>query len=103
VPAGGHTATVAVNVVKPTEASELRFRNEVLPVLTKVGCNTGGQRIDPKGEGYQLLVKWLKSGAVKDPADTPKPVGIEVSPKQVVFGAAACVPARCSSDGCSST
>jgi hypothetical protein len=49
--------------------------------------HTGGQRIDPKGEGYQLLVKWLEAGAPKDPAYTPKPTGIEVFPKQVVFAA----------------
>jgi hypothetical protein len=146
VSAGGHTAAVAVDVKNPTGVSELRFRNDVLPVLTKVGCNTGkchgaasgkdgfrlslfgydpdgdqyritremggrrvnlatpddcllvnkatgkvphtgGQRIDPKGEGYQLLVRWLEAGAPKDPADTPKPVGIDVYPKQVVFAA----------------
>ena len=37
----GHSAAVPVTVKRATEIEALRFRNDVLPVLTKVGCNTG--------------------------------------------------------------
>lgn len=142
----GHTARIPVVVKNPTEAESLRFRTDVLPVLTKVGCNTGkchgsasgqdgfrlslfgydpegdhflvarqmggrrvhlatpddclivnkatgkvphtgGKRIEPDSESYLLLVRWLEAGAPRDPIDTPKPVSIEVFPKQVVFAA----------------
>src|SRR5262249_52843640 len=36
---------------------------------------------------HLLLLRWLESGAPKDPADAPRPVGIEVFPKRAVFAA----------------
>jgi hypothetical protein len=140
----GLSATIPVTVKNATEAEPLRFRTDVLPVLTRVGCNTGkchgsasgkdgfrlslfgydpegdqyritrelggrrvnlaspedclivdkatgkvphtgGKRIEPGSENYLLLVRWLEAGAPRDPKDTPKPVGIEVFPKQAVF------------------
>ena len=142
----GHTATVPVVVKGAANQDELRFRNDVLPVLTKVGCNTGkchgaasgkdgfrlslfgydpegdhfrmtremggrrvnlstpddcllvnkatgkvphtgGKRVEPGTENEQLLLRWLEAGAPKDPASTPKPIAIEVFPKEVVFAA----------------
>jgi hypothetical protein len=142
----GHTATLPVVVRKATEAEPLRFRNDVLPVLTRAGCNTGkchgaasgkdgfrlslfgydpagdhfrltremsgrrinlaapadclvinkatgkvphtgGLRIQPDSEGYLLLVRWLESGAPKDPPDVARPTQIEVFPREVVFAA----------------
>jgi hypothetical protein len=133
-------------VRKATETEPLRFRNDVLPVLTRAGCNTGkchgaasgkddlrlslfgydpasdhfrltrelsgrrinlaspddcllinkaagkvphtgGRRIEPGSEGYLLLVRWLESGAPKDPSDVPRPIQIEVFPREVVFAA----------------
>ena len=138
------SATVPVTVKNATEAEPLRFRTDVMPVLTRVGCNTGkchgsasgkdgfrlslfgydpggdhfritremggrrvnfatpedclivnkasgkvphtgGKRLEPSSENYLLLLRWLEAGALKDPRDTPKPVGIEVYPKQAVF------------------
>jgi hypothetical protein len=142
----GHSAVVPVSVKRSTEADPLRFRNDVLPVLTRVGCNTGkchgaasgkdgfrlslfgydpegdhfrltremggrrvnlaspddclvvnkatgrvphtgGKRFEPGSENHLLLVRWLEAGAPKDPADTPKPTGIEVFPREAVFAA----------------
>lgn len=140
------SATVPVTVKNATEAEPLRFRTDVMPVLTRVGCNTGkchgsasgkdgfrlslfgydpegdhyritrelggrrvnlatpedclivnkatgkvphtgGKRFEPGSENYLLLLRWLEAGAPKDPKDTPKPIGIEVYPKQAVFAA----------------
>ncbi len=65
----GFTATLPVIVRKATEAEPLRFRNDVLPVLTRAGCNTGkchgaasgkdGFRLslfgyDPAGDHFRL-------------------------------------------------
>ncbi|VTT99637.1 Uncharacterized protein OS=Singulisphaera acidiphila (strain ATCC BAA-1392 / DSM 18658 / VKM B-2454 / MOB10) GN=Sinac_5682 PE=4 SV=1: PSCyt2: PSD1 [Gemmataceae bacterium] len=143
---GAHAVKVPVTVARSTEAGDVRFRTDVMPVLTRVGCNTGkchgsasgkdgfmlslfgydpdgdhfrvtrqmggrrvnlatpedclmvnkatgkvphtgGKRIEPGSENYLLLVRWLEAGAPKDPADTPRPVGIEVFPKEAVFAA----------------
>ena len=143
---GAFTAKVPVAVAGAKDAEELRFRLDVMPVLTKVGCNTGkchgaasgkdgfklglfgydpdgdhyritremggrrvnlatpddcllvnkatgkvphtgGKRIEPNSESHQLLLRWLEGGAPRDPKSTPKPVGIEVFPKQAVFAA----------------
>jgi len=140
----GQTAAVAVTVKGSGVAEPLRFRTDVLPVLTRAGCNsgkchgaaagkdgfrlslfgydpagdyfritreaggrrvnlatpddcllvnkalgrvphTGGQRIEPDSEGHRLLLRWLEAGATRDPADTPRPVAIEVFPKSIVF------------------
>src|SRR5262245_21770437 len=37
----GKTATAAVKVVRAKESAERGFRNHVLPVLTRLGCNSG--------------------------------------------------------------
>jgi hypothetical protein len=135
---------IPVSVKQPKTVEPLRFRTDLLPVLTRVGCNsgkchgaasgkdgfrlslfgydpegdhfritrelggrrvnlatpddclllnkatgkvahTGGQRIEPGSENYQLLVRWLEDGAPKDPPETPRPIGIEVYPKEAVF------------------
>src|SRR5581483_1775246 len=38
---GGRTATARVRVVKAKEAEAPSFRNHVIPVLTRAGCNSG--------------------------------------------------------------
>jgi hypothetical protein len=142
----GHSATLPVMVRKANEAEPLRFRNDVLPVLTRAGCNTGkchgaasgkdgfrlslfgydpagdhfrltrelsgrrinlaspddcllvnkatgkvthtgGRRLEPDSEGSLLLLRWLESGAPKDPPSVARPIQIEVFPRQVVFAA----------------
>lgn len=65
----GQTCTVPVEVAKPKVTAPLRFRNDVLPILTRAGCNTGrchgsasgkdGFRLslfgyDPAGDHYRL-------------------------------------------------
>ncbi|MCS6865211.1 MAG: DUF1553 domain-containing protein [Gemmataceae bacterium] len=141
---GRHAVQIPVTVKQPKQVEPLRFRNDVLPVLTRVGCNsgkchgaasgkdgfrlslfgydpegdhfritrelggrrvnlahpddclllnkatgkvphTGGQRIEPGSENFQLLVRWLEDGAPKDPPTTARPVGIAVYPKEAVF------------------
>ncbi len=39
--AGNHTATVAVTVQMPEQPVASSFRNDVMPVLSKAGCNAG--------------------------------------------------------------
>src|SRR5262249_53419763 len=66
---GGLTATAPVTVRRADRADELRFRTDVLPVLTRAGCNTGkchgaasgkdGFRLslfgyDPEGDYYRV-------------------------------------------------
>jgi hypothetical protein len=63
------TAKLPVKVEQATQVEELRFRNDVLPVLSKTGCNTGkchgsasgkdGFRLslfgyDPPGDQYRI-------------------------------------------------
>ena len=140
----GQTATVPIIVKGAKVAEPLRFRNDVLPVLTRAGCNsgkchgaaagkdgfrlslfgydpagdyfritrevvgrrinlatpedcllinkalgkvphTGGQRIEPESENHLLILRWLEAGAPADPPDMPRPVGIEVFPKSIIF------------------
>jgi hypothetical protein len=140
----GLSADVPVKVSGATHADALNFRNDVLPVISRAGCNTGkchgaasgkdgfrlslfgydpegdqfrltremggrrlnlaapddclfvnkatgkvphtgGQRIVPGGESYQILVRWIEAGAPKDPPQTARPVGIQVFPKEAVF------------------
>ncbi|MEK6259116.1 MAG: DUF1549 domain-containing protein [Planctomycetota bacterium] len=65
----GLRCVVPVEVVRSTEANPPRFRNDVLPVFTRAGCNTGkchgsasgkdGFRLslfgyDPQGDHYRL-------------------------------------------------
>lgn len=38
---GGHQATAPLTVTEDSAASSWSFRNDVLPVMTKVGCNSG--------------------------------------------------------------
>jgi uncharacterized protein DUF1549/uncharacterized protein DUF1553 len=141
---GAHSAAVPVSVKKAKGAEPLRFRTDVLPVITKVGCNTGkchgsaagkdgfrlslfgydpegdhfritremggrrvnlatpddclivnkatgrvphtgGMRMETGSENHLLLIRWLESGAPRDAAESPRPIGIEVFPKQAVF------------------
>ncbi|HKB05806.1 MAG TPA: DUF1549 domain-containing protein, partial [Gemmataceae bacterium] len=140
----GLSASVPVVVKEHRAAGKLSFRNDVMPVFTKAGCNTGkchgqaagkdgfrlslfgydpagdqfritremggrrvnlatpddclvinkatgkvphtgGQRFEPGSESYKLIVRWLEGGAAADPAETPRPIGIEVFPKEAVF------------------
>lgn len=128
----------------PQASATPSFRNDVLPVLTKAGCNagkchgsasgkdgfrlslygfdpagdyyrltseqvgrrinlaepesslllrkaigavphTGGKQIEPGSENYKTLALWIAQGAVADPESTPVPVGIEVSPSQILM------------------
>jgi hypothetical protein len=144
IEAGKLSADVSVEVLKAKESQALSFRNDVMPVLSKSGCNTGkchgsasgkdgfrlslfgydpegdhfritremgsrrinlstpddcllmnkatgkvahtgGQRIKPGSESEQLVLRWLESGAAKDPKETAKPINIEVYPKEAVF------------------
>jgi hypothetical protein len=138
------TQSIPVIVKRAKEYDPLRFRLDVMPVFTKVGCNTGkchgsasgkdgfrlslfgydpegdhfrltreasgrrinlaspedcllmnkatgkvphtgGKKIEPDSENHQILLRWLESGAPKDPTDIPKPIAIDVFPKEAVF------------------
>lgn len=140
----GLSAEAPVEVRGAAAVEPLRFRDDVLAVLTRAGCNTGkchgsasgkdgfrlllfgydpegdhvrltresvgrrvnlaspadclllnkatgkvahtgGQRLDPDGEGYQIVLAWLKAGAPADPGDAPRPVSLEVAPARAVL------------------
>ncbi|HEY2156783.1 MAG TPA: DUF1549 domain-containing protein [Isosphaeraceae bacterium] len=140
----GTKAEAAVEVGRSTAIDPIRFRNDVMPVFSKAGCNagkchgsasgkdgfrlslfgydpegdhfrltreaigrrvdlaspsdclllrkatgsvahTGGKRIEPGGEAYQLVLAWLDAGAPADPPGEPEPAGIEVFPPRAVF------------------
>ncbi|MBP3956001.1 DUF1553 domain-containing protein [Gemmata sp. G18] len=52
---GTFSAQVPVTVTKAQEAEALRFRTDVMPVLTKVGCNTGKCHGSASGkDGFRL-------------------------------------------------
>ncbi len=52
---GTFSAKVPVTVTKAKEAEALRFRTDVMPVLTKVGCNTGKCHGSASGkDGFRL-------------------------------------------------
>jgi len=141
---GGMKVEVPVSVGRTSEVEPLRFRNDVIPVFTKAGCNTGkchgaasgkdgfrlslfgydpegdygrltrevvgrrinlsspedclllakstgkvahtgGKRLEPGSEGYQLVLRWLEAGAPADVVEAPAPVSIEVFPSRAVF------------------
>jgi hypothetical protein len=128
----------------PQASANPSFRNDVLPVLTKAGCNagkchgsasgkdgfrlslygydpagdyfrltseqvgrrinlaepesslllrkaigavphTGGKLIEPGSENYKTIALWIAQGAAADAEGTPVPVGIEVTPKQILM------------------
>jgi hypothetical protein len=140
----GKTVTVPVKVAKAKTAEPVSFTRDVIPVLTKAGCNTGGchgasrgkdgfmlslfgydpgadyhritrqqltRRINlalpeeslllekaaglvphtggerfKKGDGlYNTVLEWLQNGAVKDEANLPQVVAVELNPKQTVL------------------
>ncbi len=48
---GGKTTTMSVTVQNASDPSEWSFANEIVPVLTKAGCNSGGCHGSPSGRG----------------------------------------------------
>jgi hypothetical protein len=141
---GGQAASVPVKVEQSTTERPISFTLDVVPALTKAGCNSGGCHgsasgkdgfnlslfgFDPEGDHYRLtkenigrrinlalpeeslllekatgkvphtggqlftpeshlydtFVRWLKAGAPKDLPNTPKPVGLEILPRQAVL------------------
>ena len=144
----GVKAEVPVTVSRAWAVEPIRFRNDLVPVFTKAGCNTGkchgsasgkdgfrlslfgydpegdharltrevigrrvnlaspedclllnkstgkvahtgGKRVEPGSESYQLILRWLEAGAPADSGEAAAPVGIEVFPARAVFGSPA--------------
>ncbi|HEV3164393.1 MAG TPA: DUF1549 and DUF1553 domain-containing protein [Isosphaeraceae bacterium] len=144
----GIQSEVPVVVSRASEIEPLRFRNDVVPVFTKAGCNTGkchgsasgkdgfrlslfgydpegdharltrevvgrrinltspddclllnkatgsvshtgGKRIEPGSENYQIVLRWLEAGAPADSPEAAAPTGIEVFPARAVFASPA--------------
>jgi hypothetical protein len=140
----GLKADATVVVARAAAVDPIRFRDDVVPVFTKAGCNTGkchgsasgkdgfrlslfgydpegdhvrlarevigrrinltspgdclllnkatgrvahtgGKRIEPGGEGEQIVLRWLEAGAPADSSDAAAPVAIEVFPARAVF------------------
>lgn len=140
---GAHVA-IPVEVTGALVEPPLRFRNDVLPIFTRAGCNTGrchgsasgkdgfrlslfgydppgdhfrltremsgrrinlaapedcllvnkalakvphtgGRRLDAESPHYETLMGWLIAGAEPDPEETPRPVSLEVYPREAVF------------------
>ena len=54
---GGENATLAVEV-KSVEVPEIRFVRDVVPVMSKVGCNAGTCHGSAKGKnGFKLSLR----------------------------------------------
>jgi hypothetical protein len=144
----GLSAEVPLVVRRASAIEPLRFRNDVVPVLTKAGCNTGkchgsasgkdgfrlslfgydpegdyarltrevvgrrinlsspadclllnkatgsvahtgGKRIEPESENYQIVLRWLEAGAPADSTAAAVPIGIDVFPARAVFASPA--------------
>ena len=47
--------------------------------------HTGGKRIEPGGEKFSTLVRWLKAGALNDPGEVPSVIAVELYPKEAVM------------------
>jgi hypothetical protein len=47
--------------------------------------HTGGKCFEPESELYATIIKWLKAGAPKDPADIPAVASVEIYPVQAVL------------------
>ncbi len=47
--------------------------------------HTGGKRMETGDAAYQTLLRWLDEGAQPPPADTPRVVGMELSPSELVL------------------
>ncbi len=57
-------------------------------MLTKaIGAvqHTGGKSFEKDSEYYESMLRWLKAGVPKDPADVAQVTGIELYPKQAVL------------------
>jgi Protein of unknown function (DUF1553)/Protein of unknown function (DUF1549) len=144
----GFESDVPVIVSRASAIEPLRFRDDVVPVFTKAGCNTGkchgsasgkdgcrlslfgydpdgdharltrevvgrrinlaspddcllmnkatgsvshtgGKRIEPGSENYQIVLRWLEAGAPADSPEAATPTGIEVFPSRAVFASPA--------------
>lgn len=48
-------------------------------------AHTGGRRIHVGDANYQTLLRWLEEGAQPPPADTPRVVAIDVSPRELIL------------------
>lgn len=54
---GGETVRVSVEVVKQRNPDPVSFRNEIIPVLTKARCNSGGCHGKAEGQnGFKLSI-----------------------------------------------
>ena len=55
---GGHRATATINVKDFEQATTWSFRNDVLPVMTKMGCNSGPCHGAAAGKnGFKLTLR----------------------------------------------
>ncbi len=56
-------------------------------LLTKSTATTphgGGRRLDVESEDYQILLEWIRQGAMAPQADDPRLIRIEISPKEQI-------------------
>ncbi len=47
--------------------------------------HSGGKRIEPGGDKYSTLIRWLKAGAPDDPGEVPSVVSLELYPREAVL------------------
>jgi len=57
----------------------------MLEKVTNAVPHTGGKLFDTHHDDYKTLLRWLKTGAPDDGANTPVPTGVELLPSKVVF------------------
>lgn len=70
-----------------TRRINLAVPEESLLVQKSVGAvpHTGGKRFEPDSELCATMIRWLEAGAPQDPAELPRPVSLELYPKQFVL------------------
>jgi hypothetical protein len=71
----------------PTRRLNLAQPHESLLLLKATGAvpHTGGTRFASQSLYYATLYRWIEAGAPNDPPNIPKPVALEITPRQIVL------------------
>ena len=59
--------------------------SRILTKPTDADAHKGGKRFDQGGWEYHLLLRWITAGAKLDPAEQPKFVRLELTPRELAF------------------
>ena len=76
-------------------ATELRWTSADLEVMPDDGKryeifrHGGGRKLDPQGDGFATLLRWIELGLPRTPADAPRVTRIAVEPTERLMTTAA--------------